>query len=248
MSLSYEEHVSDSPFLTTVTYGLTAEDGGTIRPAETSWHMVFVRHEGCVQVTLVGPWSTAGEVSWGKGAEILWLKFSFGVYMPGRPTLAFRDSETVMPQATRQSFWLDDSAWQIPDFDDADIFVERLARSGVLVRDPVVQEALSGHNPRVSPRTVRHHFLQATGLTQRHVQGVKRAQQAASLLQQGITIADTVFQVGYFDQSHLTRSLKRYIGYTPTQLLGTQSPTALAISYKTALSQANYSGEVATIR
>jgi hypothetical protein len=32
MSLRYEERVSASPFLTSVTYGLTTEDGGTIRP------------------------------------------------------------------------------------------------------------------------------------------------------------------------------------------------------------------------
>jgi AraC-like DNA-binding protein len=248
MSLSYEEHVSDSSFLTTVTYGLTTADGRTIRPAETNWHMVFVKHEGCVQVRLVGPWSAAGSASWGKGAEILWLRFSFGVFMPSRPTLSFRDSETVMPQATGQSFWLDDSVWHIPDFNHTDIFVERLARAGVLVRDPVVQEAHMDHNSRVSPRTVRHHFLQATGLTQRHIQGVKRAQQAAVLLQQGTSIADTVFQLGYFDQPHLNRSLKRFIGYTPTQLISMQLPNSAAISYKTALSHANYSGEVANIR
>jgi AraC-like DNA-binding protein len=27
-----------------------------------------------------------------------------------------------------------------------------------------------------------------------------------------------VYQVGYFDQPHLTRALKRWVGYTPAQL------------------------------
>jgi AraC-like DNA-binding protein len=39
------------------------------------------------------------------------------------------------------------------------------------------------------------------------------------LLEQGVSILDTVEQAGYFDQPHLTRSLKRYVGYTPAQIL-----------------------------
>jgi AraC-like DNA-binding protein len=248
MSLSYEERPSDSPYLETVTYGLTTSDGWSVRPAETSWHMVFVRHNGCARVMLVGPWRAAGVTSWGEGAEILWLKFRLGTFMPRRPALDFRDSETVMPLATRRSFWLDDSAWQVPDFDDADAFVDRFARNGVLVRDPVVQRALEGDVHTVSPRTLRHRFLWATGLTQRHSGQVERAQRAATLLRQGATIADTVFEAGYFDQPHLTRSLKRFIGYTPAQLIGTQTPEPLAVSYKTVHPGKVYPGEVASKR
>ncbi len=40
-----------------------------------------------------------------------------------------------------------------------------------------------------------------------------------TLLQQGVSIVDTVDQAGYADQPHLTRSLKRFIGQTPAQLL-----------------------------
>jgi AraC-like DNA-binding protein len=38
------------------------------------------------------------------------------------------------------------------------------------------------------------------------------------LLQQGVSILDTVYEVGYADQAHMTRSLKRLIGQTPTQI------------------------------
>jgi len=76
----------------------------------------------------------------------------------------------------------------------------------------------------MSSRTVRHRFLRATGLSQSHVHQIERAERAAALLQQSVTILDTVYEVGYFDQPHLTRSLKRWIGYTPVQLIRMSTP------------------------
>jgi len=56
---------------------------------------------------------------------------------------------------------------------------------------------------------LRHYFLRATGLTQDAVLQVERANRAMVLLRQGVPIPDVVHQEGYFDQSHMTRSLKR---------------------------------------
>jgi AraC-like DNA-binding protein len=65
---------------------------------------------------------------------------------------------------------------------------------------------------------VRHRFLRATGLPQSRISQIERAQRAASLLQMGRPISDAVHEVGYFDQPHLTRSLRRWVGRTPTQI------------------------------
>ena len=35
----------------------------------------------------------------------------------------------------------------------------------------------------------------------------------------GVPIIDTIYRAGYYDQPHLTRSLKYFIGQTPAQLL-----------------------------
>jgi methylphosphotriester-DNA--protein-cysteine methyltransferase len=56
-------------------------------------------------------------------------------------------------------------------------------------------------------------------LTQSYIRQVERAQRAAALLQQGVPIFDTVYEAGYFDQPHLTKSLKRAIGHTPAQII-----------------------------
>lgn len=85
MSIIYEERTSGSPYVETITHGWTVSDGSTIRPAECSLHMVFVRHNGRVQPLVVGPWTTAGVASWEEGAEILWIKFTLGTLCPTCP-------------------------------------------------------------------------------------------------------------------------------------------------------------------
>lgn len=225
MSILYEERPSDSPYVETVMRGWTLSDGSPIRPAEMHWHMVFSRVNGNVLPMVVGPWSTAGIVTYKKGAEILWIKFRLGTFMPHLPTVDFRDEETSLPGASSQSFWLNGSAWQFPDYENADTFVDRLVREDVLVRDPVVKDALEGQPQEdLASRTLRYRFARATGLTQSHIDQFERAKRAAALLAQGVPILDTVFEAGYYDQPHLTRSIKRFIGHTPGKLIGRGAP------------------------
>lgn len=219
MSLCVEERGSDSPYIETVTRGWTISDGAVIRPAETHWHMVFVKANGARHPIVVGALTTAGRVSWQEGAEILWIKFKLGTFMPHLPIKTCLDVETMLPTAAGVSFWLKGSAWQFPDFDNVETFVGRLAREDLLVCDPLVNAVLQDQTQDLAARTVRHRFLQATGLTQSHIRQVDRAKQAARLLQQGVSIPDATFELGYFDQPHLTRSLKEFIGYTPAQIL-----------------------------
>jgi hypothetical protein len=219
MSIIYEERTSDSSYVETITSGWTVSDGSTIRPAEVHWHMVFVRHNGCVHPLVVGPWTTAGVVSWQEGAEILWIKFKLGTFMPHLPVRNFLDVETILPGAASQSFWLNGSAWQFPDYDNVETFIDRLAREDVLVCDPVVDAVLRDQPQEMASRTLRHRFLRTTGLTQGHIRQFDRAQRAAALLRQGVSILDTVYETGYYDQPHLTRSLKQFIGHTPAQII-----------------------------
>jgi hypothetical protein len=186
--------------------------------------MVLVRHKGNIQLLVVGPWTTAGVASWGEGAEILWIKFKLGAFMPHLPIRKFLDVETILPGAASQSFWLKGSAWQFPDYENVETFVDRLARDEVLVCDPVVNAVLQDQPQELSSRTVRHRFLQATGLTQSHIRQFERAQRAAALLREGVSILDTVYEAGYFDQPHLTRSLKHWIGHTPAQIISMSQP------------------------
>ena len=224
MSIIYEERLSDSPYVESIMYGRTLSDDSPVRPAECHWHMVFVRKDGEMRVVFVGPWTTAGFTYYAAGAEILWIKFKLGTFMPHLPASNFLDAETILPEAASRSFWLKGSAWQFPDHENAETLVERLVRNGVLVRDPVVNAALHERPQELSSRTVRHRYLRATGLTQSRIRQVERAQRAAALLRQGESISDTVHEVGYFDQPHMTRSLKQWVGHTPAQIVRSSTP------------------------
>jgi methylphosphotriester-DNA--protein-cysteine methyltransferase len=106
----------------------------------------------------------------------------------------------------------------MPDYDNAEAFVRRLVRQGVLARDPVVAAVLGGAPPEVSERTLQRRFVAATGLTRGAIRQIDRARQAAVLIQAGVPAREVVHRLGYFDQPHLARSLTRFVGRTATQL------------------------------
>jgi AraC-like DNA-binding protein len=104
-----------------------------------------------------------------------------------------------------------------------------LVKEELLVYEPVVDAVLQNTPQDMPSRTVRHRFLRATGLTRSHIDQIQRAQHAAALLEQGLPILDVVEQAGYADQPHLTRSLKRFIGQTPAQVVRASSPDQASI-------------------
>ena len=135
------------------------------------------------------------------------------------------------PDATTRSFWLKGSAWEYPDFADAEAFVARLAKRGVIARDPSVSAIVQGQLDAMSMRSAQRHFLRATGMTHSVFRQIERARHATNLLREGVSILDAVYESGYFDQAHLTRSLKYRIGQTPTKII--RGDEQLSFLYKT---------------
>jgi len=83
----------------------------------------------------------------------------------------------------------------------------------------------------LSLRSVQRHFLRSTGVTYATFRQIERARYATILLREGVSILDVVSRLGYFDQAHLTRSLKRFIGETPAKIVLRQKQ--LSFLYKT---------------
>ncbi len=159
--------------------------------------------------------------------------FSLGTSLSHLPVNRLVDGSAEIPDATRRSFWLNGSAWRLPDYDNAEGFVRRMVGEGVLVCDPVVTAALRGAPADVSERTVQRRFVAATGLTRGAITQIGRARQAAVLIQEGMPAHDVAYRLGYFDQPHLARSLTRYIGRTATQLRDRDPSEPLSLLYKT---------------
>jgi AraC-like DNA-binding protein len=187
--------------------------------AAVHWEMVVTKQNGRAYVTVRGPETRATPSAIPKDAEFFGIQFKLGTFMPGLPLDRLADSAVTLPQATGRSFWLNGSAWEFPDQDNADVFVARLVRKGLLVRDQVVEATLQGQLAGRSPRSVQRRFLRSTGLTYAGLRQIRRALKAVELLENGVSILNTVQQSQYADQPHLTRALRRYVGQTPAQII-----------------------------
>ncbi len=233
MDLPWVERPSDSPLVDNIWRNESERAGPFISMAETQLELVITRLRGRQFLTVRGPTSTATPAFSPGEAEFIGIHFKPGVYMPSLPpALVMERQELSLPEAADSSFWLHGSAWDYPDYENADTFVERLRREGLLVHDPLVSAVLQGQVVEASSRTVRRRFLQATGLTYGTLYQIERARYATRLLKQGMPILDVVAQAGYYDQPHLTRSLKRYIGLTPAQVADAGRSERLSILYK----------------
>jgi AraC-like DNA-binding protein len=187
--------------------------------AAIKWQMVISVQNGTTIVTLRGPETSAKPAPCPENAEFFGINFKLGAFMPHLPTVDLVDAEVHLPEGAGKSFWFNSSVWELPNFDNADTFIKRLVRDELLVDEPLVDATLQGHVPYLSVRSVQRRFLRATGLTHGALSQIERAQQAVALLEQGVSILDTVDRVGYADQPHLTRSLKKFYGRTPAQIL-----------------------------
>jgi transcriptional regulator GlxA family with amidase domain len=96
--------------------------------------------------------------------------------------------------------------------------VDHLVRHGVLVRDPVVTGVLRGDRSELSSRTVERRFRLATGLICGAVAQIERVRTAAGMLAAGAPVDNVVEKLGYYDEPHLARMLRRYVGRSAQQL------------------------------
>jgi len=186
--------------------------------ATTNWHMVVVKQRGLASLFVRGPETRASSVAVPEDAEFLGMEFRLGTFMPQLPANQLVDGAITMLAAGKRSFWLNGSVWELPIYDNVDVFLRRLLRKGVVARDTTVETALRGRPTGQSTRSVQRRIRSATGLTHTMIKQIERARQAVTLLESGATILDVVERAGYADQPHLCRSVRRFIGHTPARI------------------------------
>ncbi len=217
--LVFEDRPSDSPLIERIWRCHSERAGTFLSVASSHCEMVVTRHRGRTLLTLRGPETRPTAIDCAAGGEWLGVRFALGTFLPHYPAATLIDRRDVnLPIASDRSFWLSGSTWEYPDFENAETLVARLLKAGVVACDPAVIAALSGEGQALSRRSTQRHFLQATGITHIAYRQIQRARYATTLLQRGVPILDAVHQAGYFDQAHLTRSLRRLIGDTPAQV------------------------------
>ena len=181
--------------------------------------MVVTRLEGRVSLTVRGPETRATMADCPAQGEWFGVLFKLGTFMPLMRSGDLRDrNDVTLPNATRRSFWLDGSAWDFPGFENAETFVHRLTRRGLIQTDPRVEGVMRGELQGITTRSEQRRLLWATGLTRGAIHQIERARRATRLLRRGRPILDVVHEAGYYDQAHLTRSLQRFVGQSPARV------------------------------
>ncbi len=224
MSFHQEERAGDSPFARTIFRIRFEGDGCLMAIADGSPDIIIIKQRGESRIFFSGTRTKAAPIFYKEGMEFIGIRLAVGAFLPQLPPETMLDSTTLLSSATARSFWLHDTALPLPDFEDADVFIKRLERHGLITHDEMVKATLQEQPSPESLRSVQRRFLKTTGMTQAYIRKIERALHAANLLRQGVSIADTIYQAGYFDQAHLTKALKHMTGYTPSQLTPPSKP------------------------
>ncbi|MEU8344383.1 helix-turn-helix domain-containing protein [Spirillospora sp. NPDC048832] len=218
MDLRFGTRQSDSPWVDAVWTCTSERVTEMTSVAGARWGLVFWTQDGRAYTTVTGPETRTGTAPVPEGATFTGIDFAVGTSLRAMPTPSLVDAGIVLPDTTRRTFRLDGTRWETPGPDDAEALVDRLVRAGIVVRDPLVAAVLRGHRPAVSDRTVERRFRAATGLTRGAVRQIERARTAAGLLAAGDPAASVVAKLDYFDEPHLARALRTYVGRTAGQL------------------------------
>jgi hypothetical protein len=232
MFILFDDRPSDSPFIERV-WRCHSERGGLFYSiAACHWEMVVTRYEGKTFLTVRGPETRATTLDCPAEGEWVAIRFKLGTFMPRLLPGYLRDrNDVTLPDASSRSFWLNGSAWEYPDFENAETFVQRLLHDGLIAVNPAVTDALRGPTRRLNVRTGQRHVMQTTGLTHNAIRQIERVRHATNLLRQGRSILDVVHEAGYYDQPHLNRAFSRLVGQTPAQVL--RGENQLSFLYKT---------------
>src|SRR5262245_44160673 len=208
-----QSRAARSEFIERTWWAKSVQENAFISVAASHWEMCVTRGERGASVTVRGPESVASIVPIPRDAEFFGIEFSLGTYMPALPPRELVD----------RAIALDVNEWQVPSADNVDVVVDGLARAGLLVHDPIAAAAVRGDANGLSARSLERRVLRATGLTRGAIRQIRRAETAVDLLTCGVPTREVAGAAGYSDQAHLTRSLKRFVGQTPSVIAASAS-------------------------
>lgn len=233
VSLTFDVRAADMPLVDCVWRCRSTDAGPLVSIASSHWHLVVGETEGRTEVTVHGPETRATTSSAPPDATWVGIRFRLGTVLHDLSVAGLVDGGVTLPAAGDRSFWWKGTAWRLPTYDNVEGLVERLVREDLIGSEPVVEEALGATSAELSLRTIQRRFHAATGLPRRAVRQIERARMAGVRLGEGAAPAEVANQLGYFDQPHLARSLRRFLGQTPAELADPRRGEQLSLLYTT---------------
>src|SRR6476659_4432551 len=167
MFLRFADRPSDSPYIERVWRGRSDGGGPFLSVAAGHLELVVTRLADFTMVTLRGPETRATTIECPPDGEWAAIRFRLGVHMPSLPTHLLLDHRDVnLPVSADGSFELQGFRWPLPDLENAERYVDRLARCGVIARDDVVcgrdtRRRTTAHDPIDPAALPAHHGYDA---------------------------------------------------------------------------------------
>src|SRR5215469_4703152 len=177
-----DEWGSDSCFVEKAWTSRSEPEQAFISVAVSRWHIVVTTRRDVTQLAVRGPETTATVIPIPADTEFFGVVFRLGTFMPAMPLAGLVDRAVTLPAAARNSVWFEGSRWEIPAPGNTDVFVNRLVRQGLILRDPVAAESLQDNTDGQSKRTLQRRVARATGLTRSTITQIARAGKAVEAI------------------------------------------------------------------
>lgn len=213
MSQVHTKRTSDHPYIDAIWSTECKTDGMYTATPDGAWDLIYAETpDGEKMLFFAGQQSGPQQIPYKKGERSLVISFTGSTYLKDMPK-----GMEFLPIKGDQ-FTFAGHAFPLPTLENAEALTDMLAELGLLKNDEVVARVLNDKPKGASPRTVQLHFKAATGLTMNYFEQIRRAQEAVRQLQAGKKPLDVASDVGYTDQAHMIRSLKKIMGRLPSNV------------------------------
>jgi hypothetical protein len=218
MVQKHSRRTSPHPWIDVIWQTVCLTDGIYRATPDGSWDLILsCAPDGTPTVFLTGQATEPVDVPYSSGEHSVVISFAAHVFLATET--APRTGATVrLLEARDGSFVLDGVTLPLPTFSDAEALVDRMVLAGLLKSDDLVAKAFSERPKAASKRTVQQHFRRTTGIKQKDFQLIRRAQEAVRQLKAGQNAAEVAAGLGYTDQSHMIKSIKKIMGHLPSNL------------------------------
>ena len=215
MGFIYEAKMSQSPLVDFIWRTEDLTDGVYVASADARWDMIFTRSpEGKTRVLLCGPSFKAAQVPYFPGNKHIGICYKPWAIFTEIHITTMLNLTIALPMPSDDTFVMQDITWKMPTYENVDQFVAEQEKRGLLKADPIIRDVLENKPVDMSLRSVQRHFVKTLGMSPRRVRQINSARKAVKLLQQGKTLSEVAYDLGYADLPHMTRMLRRFTGYT----------------------------------
>lgn len=209
---------SSHPWIDTVWQTVCLSDGLYSATPDGSWDLIrSIAPDGKSFVFLSGQATEPVEVPYQEGESSVVISFAAHVYLAADKEPRIGPEIRILP-VHDESFVLDGAVFPLPTFENVEPLVDTMIAAGLLLSNDLVARAFSETPKAASARSVQQHFKQTTGITQKSFQMIRRAQEAVRRLKAGEAPAGVAVDLGYADQPHMIKSIKKIMGALPSNL------------------------------